>query len=295
MSVQTMGKVECQGLRDKLISGGFVHPFTFENLDGSRAKDWDTVLDYEKCNSDAWKEQKARILKTGVRSYKDGEWVRRDYPEKYANEQLGKYQLGFSADGNEAYWFSSYNYDDDPAYYISEALPDEVLKFTREYEGRFDSSYYVKNGNYVTSAGDKVYDSLYRVHGSCIKEMPNGQMRISVPVDNTDKRFAQIYVPKSDVQPTYLADGEPPLHTANHFTVCLTKEKDIAVYRQFADGTKRKDFMTAHELNKANENAKQIYQEQKSRSRRLPKDAEEIIEKAEAQMSVDYEDDDLPY
>ncbi len=119
--------------------------------DGHRAKrcGYTHRLDYAKCDKDLWEEQLQQTLEKGVLDFSkqkpDGHYgVRRDYtPEEIAD--LGWYPVRFG-EPFEAYWECKWRSNDDPAIYISRALPNQNMILTAYFEDSYDYGFYIRNG-----------------------------------------------------------------------------------------------------------------------------------------------------
>lgn len=143
----------CKNLKQKLATAGVICGKTLRSKSAPEGRFYPHVLCYENCNPDAWFVQKNRILKSGVVDYAktnpDGtSGVRRDYtPEEQA--ELGFYPVEFSKSGNKMTWACRYISNDDPAFYASAALPDDILIFTVIYDDGCDGGCYIKRGKKI--------------------------------------------------------------------------------------------------------------------------------------------------
>lgn len=150
-------EIYCEGIKEKLIEKGVVYEKSLTSRSAPNGKVYPFVLDYGKCNGDEWEKEKEKILKTGVidcsKKNADGTYgVRRDYtPEEQA--ELGFYPVSFCKDGNRMTWQCRYVSNEDPSFYTSLALPEEIMILTETYdgdfEGDFDGGYYLKNGKSI--------------------------------------------------------------------------------------------------------------------------------------------------
>ena len=149
-------ELEGKNILDKLIERGVIIPYTFRY--SGRKQHQDYVLDYERCDAEKWAKQKESILEKGVLDTIGGVSVRRSYTETEERE-LGLYPLLIKEDSNRNFvgWRSKWAPNDDPAYYISRALPEDILKLRFFYEGRADGSICIKNGEQYSLSGKKAY------------------------------------------------------------------------------------------------------------------------------------------
>ena len=145
-------EVYLDGIKEKLLEKGVVGEKVLTSRCYPEGKTYPFVLDYGKCNREEWEKEKASILKEGITDYgkknEDGTYYRRDYTEKEASE-LGFYPVFFSEDGNRVYWESKYISNEDIAFYISDAIPEEVMIFSMFYEGEYDGGCYLKAGKKI--------------------------------------------------------------------------------------------------------------------------------------------------
>ncbi|MBR2300641.1 MAG: hypothetical protein IKA41_01640 [Bacteroidaceae bacterium] len=74
--------------------------------------------------------------------------MRRDYTSK-EQEELGFYPVYFTDDGSRMSWEARWNYNLDPLFYVSKALPNEVFTYDMMCEGDCDASAYYQDGTYL--------------------------------------------------------------------------------------------------------------------------------------------------
>ena len=147
-------EIYLEGIKEKLLEKGVVGEKKLSSKRYPEGKVFPFVLDYGKCNEKEWAKEKTSILEEGVKDYgkknEDGSYgFRRDYTEKEASE-LGFYPVFFSEDGNRMSWECRYISNEDPAFYASDALPEEVMIFSMFYEGEYDGGCYLKAGKKIT-------------------------------------------------------------------------------------------------------------------------------------------------
>lgn len=143
----------CEGIKQKLIELGVVYEKSLTSRSAPNGRIYPHVLDYNKCNSEEWQKELSKILKDGVvdcaEKNEDGTYgVRRDYTPEEQSE-LGFYPVNFSEDGNKMSWLCRYISNEDPAFYASSALPDEIMIMTEVYEGEYDGGCYLKAGQKI--------------------------------------------------------------------------------------------------------------------------------------------------
>lgn len=138
-------------LKTILMEKGLIAPKTLHSK--KRKVHFDCVLDYKKCSPDEWAKQLAEILERGVIDFSKrnelGDFgVRRDYTSK-EQEELGFYPVYFTDDGSRMSWEARWNYNLDPLFYVSKALPNEVFTYDMMCEGDCDASAYYQDGTYL--------------------------------------------------------------------------------------------------------------------------------------------------
>ena len=154
MAIMVYHELCCKGLKQKLAAAGAICGKTLKSKSAPEGRFYPHVLCYDNCNSDEWLLQKDRILKSGVVDYAkkrpDGAFgVRRDYtPEEQA--ELGFYPVEFSKGGNKMSWKCKWIANEDPAFYASQASPDDVVVYTVIYEDGGGGGCYIKNGRKIT-------------------------------------------------------------------------------------------------------------------------------------------------
>lgn len=223
--------IKAEGLRDKLISGGFVKPDSLYSSREKEFKQFDNVLDYEKCDAEECRIQREKILEKGILDYKTSPPTRRDYsPEEAGN--ISKYAIQFSDDGNEVHWFTKYRTNDDPVFYISKAFPDDIFYFCKFYESEYDGSYYVKDGVACDSKGKTITDILY-VNKHCMGESEkDGYHFVNLTLDEDGHR-ERVYVPSDsinytgDIAAIYFTDELCEVHDKNTNEKANVSVKDI--------------------------------------------------------------------
>lgn len=153
---------------------------------------------------------------------------------------------------------------------ISKLFPDDVMTYYESTEGHFDGSVHVKDGHDCTKDGRPIEGMIpcYSVTGISGNDK---QVRVSMPVDNTDKRFALVYANKDNVQDANL------LYGSKRKNLCVEhKDENVMVYRQLADGTKTKQTMTYGELRDTVRTAMEEYRNQPKKQRALPSVADKM-------------------
>lgn len=270
MSVITAHALKFENAKARLEAAGVCPPDVLHNSRGE-ARSFDHVLDFGRCNQEFAAEVRKHYEETGYRMWNE-ETQKHDKKGEYTQQELDelcKFPIQFE-DDDTVLWLINYGSNDNPGVAISKLFPNDVMVYHESTEGHLKGSVYVKDGHDCTKDGRPIEGLIpcYSVTG-----IPgnNKQVRVSVPVDNTDKRFAFVYADKNNVQDANL------LYGGKKKNLCVEhKDADVTVYRQLADGTKTKQTMTYGELREMVDKAREEYQNQPKKPRALPSVADKM-------------------
>ena len=144
----------CEEIKRKLIGAGVIHEKPLTSKSEPNSNIYLYVLDYERCNSEKWDEDKAMLLEDGVVKFgiitnEEKSCIfsaRRDYtPDEQA--ELGLYPVNFSDDGNKMTWMSGSFPNESVSVYASSALPNEVMILSESDDRDYSFGFYLKNGH----------------------------------------------------------------------------------------------------------------------------------------------------
>lgn len=276
MSVITSHELYSKGIEKKLRDAGMVGPAVLHGRNGAE-RHLETVLDMEKCNSVFAAQLKKEYREKGYLKYDDvtHDYVHTEYTENQLDE-LMKYPVTFGKDGNSVCYMQNYGTTDKPAMAIGKAFPDEIMKYRRSTEGHHDESVYFKNGECCNEKGEPMAGIIQGVYPQS-KLNKYGQVRVSVPVDVTDRRFAFLYANPADIMDL---DFDNPDRGKS---LCFSDwKKELTLYRQKENGDKVKQTMSVETLVTLMTSAKDEYIAKRSK-RPLP----EVRETTMDEPSVD--------
>lgn len=255
MSVITMFSLTAPNLEQRLRDGGYVHE-DIMHVRGNREVKTE-VLDYRLCNPDLESDFRTENAERGWKKWNPDtkDYDIQEYTEQQLDE-LSKYPVTFSEDGNTLQWMSNYAINGTPAKFVTTLYPDEIMELRAMQETSLVESCYLQNDHACLPDGTKVEDKIARVSDKQIKDMGNGSMRVSLPVSVDDKRFAYLYVKENEVQPFDLANLNNPRKN-----ICFTGENSLVdVYRVLSTGEKVKQTMERDMLIKMHNNAVNDYE-----------------------------------
>lgn len=196
-------------LLDKLKERGVIGNYAF-----SMCPDviYENVLDFKLCDECHWQFNINDILNFVKTT--NGE-----LPEYYQNEQniINLQKCVLQENNNHITYISRRRYKDYPIYYISRALPNEVIKYTVEslYEKR---TYIIKNGEKICPNGKKMQGILPHLNKNLIHKVPQNDNQLNIKLPWELNEFVGIYVDKENVLP-YNYD-----ENSNYVDVYLDKE-----------------------------------------------------------------------
>lgn len=271
MSVITTHLLQFENAKQRMEEAGICPPDTLVRRNGEDAS-FTNVLDYTKCCPSLAAEVREDYEKEGWHHMNEetGKYEKVPYTEAEL-DQLMKFPIYFK-DENTVMYFVNYSTDALPAKMISAYFPEETMKYSERMEGCGTMTSYMKDGNSCRADGRAIDDMIpcYGVTG--VPGKP-GKCRVSMPVDNTDKRFALLYTDTVNVQSADLFSND------KRKMLCVENaDAKATVYRCLADGTKTKETMTFRDLSHAVDKAMQEYMSQpkKPKQRDLPKVADEM-------------------
>lgn len=125
---------------------------------------------------------------------------RRDYrPEEI--ERLSVYPVQFPKNGNEMRWFCAWKSNDDPAFYASDVLKDDIVHYESFYEGRPDGHCDLKGGQPCTPDG-RIYQAQMDIVAGAIKPNPKNKDQSVVRFYyGKNQQSCMIYVSNQDIVP----------------------------------------------------------------------------------------------
>lgn len=232
MSVITSHQVVAPDIVKRLSDKGCLIHTTLEdkNVNGGQGPLKDCyLLDYHKCSPNEASQYPGKDM-SEIKSLQD----------VYASKRYVR--MFPSEDGNSVKWMRNYGRNDLPSYMIAEQFPDEVMKYRVSTEQSFDGSCYFTNKYQACTADGKRIDaSLDVVKKSQVKDMGDGTTRVSIPLEYSDKRLAQLYVPSDYVIPYDIMNPD----TCNKMAIGVAdKDASLEVYRRDKDGKTIKQELT---------------------------------------------------
>lgn len=244
MSVIIATTIKGTNIKKELINKGMIHAGSLYSPRRKQNVDFDYLLDYEKCCPEFAKEYFAH-LKEKCTDLNDDEIKEMLFMPVYLKDD----------DDDTVTYMLNYSYDTSAVTAISRAFPELVIACTQTSEGWFAGSTYMKNDMLCTKTGVTCQSILYGITRKQFKNIDAKTVCISLPVDNTDKYFAKIYVNPDGLRRENLIDEDGDRFAYD----IIDKSKTITVYRTLADGKKFKETMTWSELKNRNEVARQNY------------------------------------
>lgn len=151
MSVVTRYTLELPDMKKHLLESGAVGPGTLHNRRGGLNK-FPNLLDFKLCDegfaNDLREKYKKQGWKKAVESDAGTSYERQDYTEQELDELL-KYPVTFSDDGNSVSWVANYGSNDNPAVAISRMFPNEKMHYSSYTESKHNGTVVIQNGNAV--------------------------------------------------------------------------------------------------------------------------------------------------